>query len=117
VSSTKLAASGTLTVTATVTGGTPAGSVQFFVDGMAAGAAVPVSGGTTGNIMLTAASAPPLFNLIGTHMLSAQYQGDANTLASQSMALNITVTGTTQLPISANPASSNTSATISLTIN
>jgi hypothetical protein len=117
VSSTKLAASGTLTVTATVTGGTPAGNVQFFVDGTAAGAAVPVSGGTTGNIMLTAASAPPLFNLIGTHMLSAQYQGDANTLASQSMALNITVTGTTQLPISANPASSNTSATISLTIN
>jgi hypothetical protein len=117
VSSTKLAASGTLTVSAAVTGGTPAGSVQFFVDGAAAGTAVPVASGTTGNIMLTAASAPPLFNLIGTHTLSAHYLGDASTSASQSGALNITVTGTTQLPISANPASSNANATISLTIN
>jgi hypothetical protein len=117
VSSTKLASTGTLTVSATVTGGTPAGSVQFFVDGAAAGSAVPVASGTTGNIMLTAASAPPLFNLIGTHTLSAHYGGDANTTASQSGTLNITVTGTTQLGISANPASSNANATISLTIN
>ncbi len=118
VSSTKLAATGTLTVSATVTGGTPAGSVQFFVDGAAAGTAVPVASGTTGNITLTAASAPPLFNLIGTHTLSAHYLGDASTTASQSAPpLNITVTGTTQLPISANPASSNANATISLTIN
>jgi len=117
VSSTKLAATGTLTVSATVTGGTPAGSVQFFVDGAAAGTAVPVASGTTGNITLTAASAPPLFNLIGTHTLSAHYLGDASTTASQSGSLNITVTGTTQLPISANPASSNANATISLTIN
>lgn len=117
VSSTKLAAAGTLTVSATVTGGTPAGNVQFFVDGAAAGSAVPVASGTTGNIMLTAASAPPLFNLIGTHTLSAHYLGDTYTTASQSGTLNITVTGTTQLPISANPAASNANATVSLTIN
>jgi hypothetical protein len=117
VSSTKLAATGTLTVSATVTGGTPAGNVQFFVDGAAAGSAVPVASGTTGNIMLTAASAPPLFQLIGTHTLSAHYLGDTSTAASQSGTLNITVTGTTQLGISANPASSNANATVSLTIN
>jgi hypothetical protein len=117
VSATKLAATGTLTVSATVTGGTPAGNVQFFVDGAAAGTAVPVASGTTGNIMLTAASAPPLFQLIGTHTLSAHYLGDVNTLASASGTLSITVTGTAQLPISANPASSNASPTISLTIN
>jgi len=117
VSSTKLAATGTLTVSATVTGGTPAGNVQFFVDGAPAGSAVPVASGTTGNIMLTAASAPPLFQLIGTHTLSAHYLGDTSTAASQSGTLNITVTGTTQLGISANPASSNANATVSLTIN
>jgi hypothetical protein len=117
VSSTKLAATGTLTVSATVTGGTPGGSVQFFVDGAAAGSAVPVASGTTGNISLTAASAPPLFNLIGTHTLSAHYLGDTYTMASQSGTLSITVTGTAQLPISANPAASNANATVSLTIN
>jgi Big-like domain-containing protein len=117
VSGTKVAAMGTLTVSATVTGGTPTGNVQFFVDGAAAGNAVPVAAGTTGNIMLTAASAPPLFQLIGTHTLSAHYLGDATTSASSSGTLNIAVTGTTQLPISANPASSNANVTISLTIN
>jgi hypothetical protein len=117
VSSTKVAATGTLTVSATVTGGTPTGNVQFFVDGAAAGGTVPVAGGTTGNIMLTAASAPPLFQLIGTHTISAHYLGDATTGASSSGTLNIAVTGTTQLPISANPASSNANVTISLTIN
>jgi len=117
VSGTKLKTTDTLTVSATVTGGTPAGSVQFFVDGAAAGTAVPVASGTTGNIMLTAASAPPLFNLIGTHTLSAHYSGDTYTMASQSGSLNITVTGTTQLPITANPAASNANASVSLTIN
>jgi subtilase family serine protease len=117
VSTTKLKTTDTLTVSATVTGGTPAASVQFFVDGAAAGTAVPVTGGTTGNIMLTAASAPPLFQLIGTHTLSAHYLGDANTLASASGTLNVTVTGSTQLVITANPASSNANPTISLTIN
>jgi hypothetical protein len=118
VSSTKLAATGTLTVSATVTGGTPAGNVQFFVDGAAAaGNAVPVASGTTGNIMLTATSAPALFQLIGTHTLGAQYLGDTTTQPSVSGSLNITITGTTQLPISASPASSNANATVSLTIN
>jgi len=117
VSTTKLKTTDTLTVSATVTGGTPAASVQFFVDGAAAGTAAPVTGGTTGNIMLTAANAPPLFQLIGTHTLSAHYLGDANTQASNSGTLNITITGTTQLAITANPASSNANPTISLTIN
>ena len=117
VSATKLKTTDTLSVSATVTGGTPAASVQFFVDGAAAGTAAPVTGGTTGNIMLTAANAPPLFQLIGTHTLSAHYLGDANTQASNSGTLNIAITGTTQLAITANPAPSNANPTISLTIN
>ena len=117
VSSTKVASSGSLTVSATVTGGNPLGTVQFFVDGTGISPTSPLSGGTTGNITLTAASAPPLFQLVGTHMLSAHYLGDASTTPSQSGTLNITVTGTTQLSISASPASSNGSQTLSITIN
>lgn len=117
VSSTKVAATGTLTVSATVTGGTPTGSVQFIVDGAAAGNAVPVAGGTTGNIMLTAASAPPLFQLIGTHTLSAHYLGDATTAASSSGTLNVTVTGTANLPITGTSGGTTANGNVSLTIN
>jgi hypothetical protein len=112
VSSTKVASSGSLTVSATVTGGNPLGTVQFFVDGAGISPTSPLSGGTTGNITLSSA-----FQLIGTHTLSAHYLGDASTTPSQSGTLNITVTGTTQLPISASPASSNGSQTLSITIN
>jgi len=119
VSATKVSATGTLTVSAAVmsTGMAPAGNVQFFVDGAAAGNAVPVSGGTTGNIMVTAASVPPLFQLIGTHTLSAHYLGDAYTQASASGTLNITVTGTTQLPITGTSGSTAANGNVSLTIN
>lgn len=117
VSATKVASTGMITVSATVSGGTPTGNVQFFVDGAAAGTAVPVSGGTTGNITVNAASVPPLFQLIGTHTLSAHYLGSATTLASQSGSLNIAVTGTTQLSISGNPAPSNANPSLTLTIN
>jgi hypothetical protein len=116
VSTTKVAATGTLTISATVTGGTPAGNVQFFADGAAAGNPFPVSGGTTGNIMVTAANVPPLFQLIGTHSLSAHYLGDSTTLASTSGTLNITVTGTANLPITGTSGSTAASGNVSLTI-
>jgi hypothetical protein len=116
VSATKVAATGTLTISATVTGGTPTGNVQFFVDGTAAGSAVPVSGGTTGNIMVTAANVPPLFQLIGTHTLSAHYLGNSTTLASASGTLNVTVTGTANLPITGTSGSTTATGNASLTI-
>src|SRR6266567_4705771 len=119
VSSTKVAGSGSLTVSATVTstGRAPLGTVQFFVDGAAVGSTFPLTGGTTGSITVTSTNLPPLFQLIGTHSLSAHYLGDAYTQASASGTLSIAVTGTTQLAIAASPASSNASPTISLTIN
>jgi len=118
VSSTKLVAAPTtsITVSATVTGGTPTGNVEFLVDGAILGTA-PVANGTTGNITVTGAQAPPFLELVGTHTVSASYLGDTTTGASSSGTLHVTVTGTAQLPIAANPASSNVSPTISLTIN
>jgi len=117
ISSAKLAVSASITVSATVTGGTPAGNVQFFADGAAIGSAVPVSGGTTGNITVTAANAPALLQLIGTHTLSAHYLGDANTMASQSGTLNVTITGTANLNITGTSGNTSSNGTISLTIN
>ena len=105
-----------ITVSATVTGGTPTGNVQFLVDGANLGQA-PVANGTTGNITVTAAQAPTFLELVGTHTVSASYLGDTTTSPSSSGTLNVTVTGTAQLPIAANPASSNAGYTISLTIN
>jgi hypothetical protein len=90
--------------------------VEFLVDGAILGTA-PVANGTTGNITVTGAQAPPFLELVGTHTVSASYLGDTTTGASSSGTLHVTVTGTAQLPIAANPASSNVSPTISLTIN
>src|SRR5208283_2254902 len=70
-----------------------------------------------GSITVSAASAPAFLALVGTHTLSASYLGDSTTGASTSGTLNMAVTGTTSLPIAANPASSNPGQTISLTIN
>jgi Bacterial Ig-like domain (group 3) len=53
---------------------------------------------------------------VGTHAISAHYLGDSSTLASQSGAVNVTVTGTTTVGISTNSASSNSNATVGLTI-
>jgi hypothetical protein len=118
VSGTKVAASASITVSATVTstGTAPAGTVQFFADGAALGSAVPLTGGSTGNITLTAAQAPAFLQLIGTHSVSAHYLGDAYTTASQSGSLNITITGTANLPITGTAGSSTASGTVSLTI-
>jgi hypothetical protein len=101
----------------TSTGRVPGGTVTFSADGTALGTAVPLTSGSTGNITVTAAQAPAFLQLVGTHTVKAQYSGDTYTTASPSGTLNVTITGTTQLPIAANPASSNANPTVSLTIN
>jgi hypothetical protein len=119
VSGTNIPATGSITVSAAVsaTAGTPAGNVQFYDGTTAIGNPVPVSGGTTAQVTLTAASAPPLFQLIGTHSVSARYLGDAYTSASASGTLNITITGTTQLAITGTSGSTIANGNVSLTIN
>jgi hypothetical protein len=116
LSATKVAVNGSLTVTATVTGGTPTGNVQFNVDG-AAIASVPVTSGTTGPITVTAANAPTFLQLVGTHSVSAQYLGSGTTAASASGTLNVTVTGLTSLSITGTSGSTTATSTVALTIN
>jgi hypothetical protein len=117
ISGTKVPSSGSITVSATVTGGTPTGSVQFFVDGSALGNAVPVTNGSTGNITVTAANAPSFLPIVGTHTVSAHYLGTSTSGASQSGTLNVTVTGTTSLSIIGTSGGTVSNGTVSLTIN
>jgi Pro-kumamolisin, activation domain/Bacterial Ig-like domain (group 3) len=117
VSSIKVAANGSITVSATVSGGTPNGSVQFVVDGAAIGGLAPLTNGTTGNITLTAASAPAFLPVVGTHSLSAQYVGTTTTQASHSGSLSVTVTGTTSFAIAGTSTTTGANGNISLTIN
>jgi hypothetical protein len=117
VSSTKVAANGSISVSATVSGGTPDGSVQFFVDGIGIGGLAPVTNGTTGNITVTAASAPAFLPVVGTHSVSARYLGSTTTQASQSGTSSVTVTGTTTLAITGTAPTTTANGNISLTIN
>src|SRR5208282_5260348 len=114
VSATKVQVSGGFKAGATGTGGPPTGKVKFVADGAALGSPVPVVSGTTGNINVTAAQAPAFPQLVGTHAVSAHYLGDASTQASSSGTLNITVTGTTNLPITATSGNLNAAANVSL---
>jgi len=52
---------------------------------------------------------------LGTHAISAQYMGDTNTKASNSGALNVTITGTTP-PVTITGTSGSTTATNTMTI-
>jgi hypothetical protein len=117
VSSTKVAANGSMTVSAIVSGGTPDGSVQFLVDGSPVGGLAQVSNGTTGNITVTSASSPTFLPIVGTHSVSARYLGSATTQASQSGTLSVTVTGTTSLAITGTSPATGATGNISLTIN
>jgi hypothetical protein len=119
VSATKVANSPTasLTVSAMVSGGTPTGTVQFFVDGAALGGTAVLMSGSTGNIVVTAAEAPAFLQLVGTHTVSAHYSGDATTAASASGTLNVTVTGLTSLPITGTSGTATATSNVALTIN
>jgi hypothetical protein len=92
-------------VSVTSSGATAAGQVQLFADGVALGLPVSVSNGTA----LIASG----LQGIGTHSVSAHYLGDAGTMASNSGALSLTVTGATQLPLTTTPSGS---GNVSLTI-
>lgn len=75
-SPTNVAPGGTVTLTATVTGNDPSGTVQFLADGISLGAPVPVVGGvatlttalsaTGGSILITARYAGDFYNAGGT---------------------------------------------------
>ena len=102
-------ASGTaFTFSAAVTGGTPTGSVQLFDGATMVGTAANVSGGTA------VPTASPL--AVGTHAISAHYLGDATTAASTSGTLNLTVTGTTTIAITTNPAATPAAPAINVTV-
>jgi hypothetical protein len=91
--------------------------VQFLSDGGVSLGTAPVSNGTTGNITVTAAQAPAFLPLVGTHSLTAKYIGDTKTAASQSGALNVTITGTVPLPITGTSGTGTATNNVSLTIN
>ena len=80
-----------VTFTATVSGGTPTGTVTFFVDGVAVGSPVTLAGTTASLITATLGA--------GAHSVTAQYSGDATHTSSTSLALtqqvNKTATTTT----------------------
>jgi hypothetical protein len=110
-SATRATAGGTFTFTATVTGGTPTDQVQLLDGGVATGNPVAVSGGTA---TLTTAA----LSTVGMHSITAHYAGDATyTQASSSGALNVLITGTTQLPITGTSGSTTANGNVSLTIN
>jgi hypothetical protein len=88
-----------------VTGANPTGQVQIFDAGTALGLPVTLSNGT--------ASINTGLATIGTHAVSAHYLGDAANLPSSSGTLNLTVTGTATLPLTATPGGS---GSIALTI-
>jgi hypothetical protein len=95
--------------TVSVTGGTPTGQAQLFDGTTMLGQAVTVSGGLAS--ITTNGLAP------GTHSISAHYLGTQSTLASQSGAINVTVTGTATFAVSTTPAASNpTTPLVNITI-
>ena len=85
-------------VTVTSSGAAPVGQVQLFDGTTALGLPVSVSNGT----VLIASG----LQGIGTHSVTAHYLGDAGTMASNSGALSLTVTGVTTLPLTTTPSGS-----------
>ena len=92
-------------VAVTSSGATPTGQVQLFNGSTALGLPVTVSNG--------AASINAALPAIGTQAVTAHYLGNSTTLPSSSGALNLTVTGSTSVPLTATPSGS---ANINLTI-
>jgi hypothetical protein len=98
------------TFSVTVTGGTPTGMVELLDGGTMIGIAATVSGGAA---TLTA----PASLAVGTHSITAQYLGDATTSPSATAGmLHLTVTGTTTIAITTNPAPTPAASAISVII-
>jgi len=88
-----------LTFTATVTGNAPGGTVQFYVDGVAAGSPVTLSGGSAPftTSTLTVSGSP--------HSITASYSGDDNNNpSSAASAVSVTVNQATPIITWVNPA-------------
>ena len=102
----------TFTATVTPTSG-PTGTVQFFDGGVALGAAVTLSNGTASLTTSTLA--------VGTHFITATYNGNSNFLGSTSSSLTQTVSPaalstTTTLTSSDNPSKAGRSVTFTATV-
>jgi hypothetical protein len=92
-------------VSVTSPGANPTGQVQLFEGSAALGLPVAISNGT--------ASINAGFTTVGTHSVSVHYLGNTTTLPSASSAMNLTVTGSTAVPLTTAPSGS---ASINLTI-
>jgi len=91
-SNAKVALGAPFTITATVTGSNPSGTVTFSDSG------TPIAGAFTlvgGQAQIGAGS----LNAIGIHQITATYNGDAHNLGSISTAVNQTLTGTVPITI------------------
>jgi len=108
VTSAKVLSGTAFSFSVSVTGGTPTGQVQLFDGGTMIGAAAAVSGGSA------TPTAPALS--VGTHSISTHYLGDAQTAASSSGTLNMTVTGSTTVAITTNPVATPAAPAITVTI-
>jgi hypothetical protein len=111
VTSTKVASGTNIAFSIAVSASVGAnGQVQLFDGTTALGTAATVS---NGSVTINNAGLTP-----GTHAISAHYLGDASTQASQSRALNVTVTGgPVSLAITTNPAATPVASPINVTIN
>lgn len=100
-----------VTITATVTGSSPTGTVQFKDGGTNLGAPVTLAGGTA--TLSTSALA------LGGHSITAVYSGDTNNLTSTSAPLTQQVnlvTSSTALVSSLNPSTIGQSVTFTATV-
>jgi hypothetical protein len=83
----------------------PTGQVQLFEGSTALGLPVTISNGS--------ASINTGFSAVGTHSVTAHYLGNSTILPSASGPLNLTVTGSTLIPLTTSPSGS---ANMNLTI-
>ena len=97
----------TVTITATVTGQSPTGTVQFTVDGSNAGSPVTLTNGTATYSTSTLSE--------GVHSIKASYSGDVDNLASTSTSVTQTVLASTTTSISSSPNPSIYGQSVTLT--
>jgi Bacterial Ig-like domain (group 3)/FG-GAP-like repeat len=95
-----------VTLTASVSGTNPTGSVSFAANGNALGTEVLVNG---------TATLPTSFANAGSYTVTATYEGDSNNTASISAAVAITITaGTSATTLQASPSAGNVNGQITL---
>lgn len=87
----------TLTFTATVTGSSPSGTVQFADSGVNLGSPLALSSGVATLALGTLS--------LGSHSITARYSGDTGNLSSLSAALAQTILSPTTVTLTAAPAS------------